>query len=79
MSKDPLDRAGDAIKRGIDDVKDSVHETQHRSAAEGERARRDVLGDELTPGEKVGSVANEAKQRAQAEVDAMKRELRDKT
>ena len=79
MSKDPLDRAADAIKRTVDDVKDRAHEAEHRSAAQDERARRDVLGDELTPGEKAGSIANEAKQRAQAEVDAMKRELRDKT
>jgi hypothetical protein len=78
MSKDPLDRAADAIKGGIDDVKDRVHESQHRSAAEGERGKRELLGDELTPGEKAGSVANEAKHRAQAEIDAMKRELRDK-
>ncbi|MBV9718111.1 MAG: hypothetical protein JOZ77_02245 [Candidatus Eremiobacteraeota bacterium] len=79
MSKDPLDNVGDAIKKGVDDVKDRVHETQHRSEAEGERARRDVLGDSMTPGEKVGSIADEAKNRAQAEVDAMKRELRDRT
>lgn len=78
MSKDSLDHAADAIKGTVDDVKDRVHEGQHRSAAEGERARREVLGDELTTGEKAGSVANEAKQRAQAELDAMKRKLRDK-
>jgi hypothetical protein len=79
MSKDSLDRAADAIKGSVDDAKDRVHEAQHRSAAEGERGRRELLGDELTPGEKAGSIANEAKQRAQAEVDAMKRGLRDKT
>lgn len=79
MSKDSLDRAADAIKGSVDDVKDRVHETQHRSEAQGERARRDALGNELTPGEKAASVANEAKHRAQAEVDKMKRELRDKT
>lgn len=78
MSKDSLDRAADAIKGSVDDVKDRVHETEHRSAAEGERGRRDLLGDQLTPGEKAGSVVHEAKERAQAEVDAMKRELRDK-
>lgn len=79
MSKDPLDRAADAIKRGVDDVKDRVHENEHRTAAEGEQARRDLLGDEMSPGEKAGSIADEAKNRAQAEVDAIKRELRDKT
>ena len=79
MSKDPLDRAADSVKRTIDDVKDRVHETEHRSAADGERGRRELLGDELKPGEKAGSIANEAKERAQAEIDAMKRELRDRT
>ncbi len=78
MGKDSLDRAADAIKGSIDDVKDRLHEAQHRSAAEGERGRREVLGDELTPVEKAGSVVDEAKNRAQAEIDAMKRELRDK-
>ena len=78
MSKDSLDRAADAIKGTVDDVKDRMHETQHRSAAEGERGRRELLGDELTPGEKAGSIANEAKERAQAEIDAIKRELRDR-
>jgi hypothetical protein len=78
MSKDPLDHAADAVKRGVDDVKDRLHESEHRTAAEGERARRDLLGDEMKPGEKAGSIADEAKNRAQAEIDAMKRELRDK-
>lgn len=79
MSKDPLDRAADSIKKGVDDVKDRVHENEHRSAAEGERARRDLLGDEMNAGEKTRSIADEAKERAQAEIDAMKREIRDKT
>jgi hypothetical protein len=79
MNKDPLDRTADAIKKGVDDVKDRVHETEHRKAAEGERARRDLLGDEMNAGEKAGSIADEAKHRAEAEIDAIKRELRDKT
>jgi len=79
MSKDSIDRAGDAIKKTIDDVRDRVHETEHRSEAETERVRRDVAGDAMNPGEKAGSVVNEAKNRTQAEIDAMKRELRDHT
>ncbi len=78
MSKDPLDRAADAVKEGVDDVRDRVHENEHRSAAEAERGRRDLLGDEMNPGEKAGSIADEAKHRAEAEVDAIKREIRDK-
>jgi hypothetical protein len=79
MSKDPLDKAADAIKKTADDVRDAMHESGHRSAAEGERAKRDVLGDEMTPGEKAGSALNEAKHRVQAEVDSGKRRIRDKT
>jgi glycerol-3-phosphate O-acyltransferase len=79
MSKDGLDKASDAIKRGVDDVKDTIHETQHRSAAEGEKARRKALDDELTTGEKVGSAIHEAKHRTQAEIDKAKREARDRT
>lgn len=78
MSKDPLDRAADAIKEGIDDVKDRVHEAQHRSAAETENERREVLGDRMSAGEKAGSIADEAKNRAQAEIDAIKQEIRDR-
>jgi gas vesicle protein len=79
MSNDSLDKVSNAIKHTVDDVKDSIHEGQHRSAAEGERAKRETLGNELTPSEKVGSALNEAKHRTQAEYDAAKRNVRDKT
>jgi hypothetical protein len=78
MSKDPLDKAGDAIKKTVDDAKDMIHEGQHRSEADAEKARRSLLGDEMTPSEKAGSVVNEAKNRTQAEIDAAKRNLRDR-
>jgi hypothetical protein len=77
LSKDPIDKVSDAIKHTVDDVKDSVHEGQHRSAADFEKAKREALGDELTPSEKVGSAFNEAKNRTQAEIDAAKRNIRD--
>ena len=77
LSKDAIDKASDAIKHTVDDVKDSVHEGQHRSAADIEKAKREALGDELTPSEKVGSALNEAKHRTQAEIDAAKRNIRD--
>ena len=77
MSKDALDRVSDAIKKTTDDVRDAVHETEHRSAADAERARREAFGDELSATEKVESSFNEAKERTQAEIDAAKRKLRD--
>jgi len=76
VSKDALDKAADAIKRTTDDVKDTLHEGQHRSAAEAERMRRKSLHGELTGAEKMKSALNEAKERAQAEFDAAKREAR---
>jgi hypothetical protein len=42
-----------------------------------EKAKRETLGDELTPSEKVRSALNEAKHRTQAEIDAAKRNIRD--
>ena len=77
MSKDAIDKISDSIKHTVDDIKDSVHEGQHRSAADMEKAKREALGDELTPSEKVGSALNEAKQRTQAEIDAAKLKIRD--
>ena len=79
MSKDTLDKAADAIKRTTDDVKDTIHEGAHRTAADAERARREGFGDEMTGGEKVKSVLDEAKHRTQAEIDAAKRNVRDHT
>ena len=77
MGKDALDKVSDAVKHTVDDVKDSIHEGQHRSAADMEKGKREALGDELTPREKVGSVLNEAKQRTEAEYDAAKHRVRD--
>jgi hypothetical protein len=79
LNKDAIDKVSDAIKHAVDDIKDSVHEGQHRSAADMEKAKREALGDELTPSEKVGSALNEAKQRTQAEIDAAKLKIRDNT
>jgi len=78
MSKDALDKAADAVKRTTDNVKDAIHEGQHRTAADAEKVRRESLGDELTGSEKVKSVINEAKHRTQAEIDAGKREVRNR-
>ncbi len=72
-------KATDEVKKVLDDVKDGLNETAHRSNAEGEKAKRELLGDEMTVGEKAKSVANQANETVQAEYDAGKRDLRDKT
>jgi hypothetical protein len=66
----------DQLKNTVGMVKDSVSEAAHKSEAEAERASRELAGDTLTPGEKVGSVANEAKNRVQAGIDHAKVEAR---
>ncbi|MGA7571727.1 MAG: hypothetical protein WBG27_08765 [Candidatus Aquilonibacter sp.] len=75
MKNDPIDKAADAIKGTIDDVRDTAHEASHRTKAEAERQRREV-DDTMTPGEQVKSMADEAKNRVQADVDEAKRRLR---
>lgn len=76
MAKDPVDKASEALKRGIDKTKDTIHEAEHRGAAESEKTRRDTAGDDMTTTEKARSVVKEAKHRTQAEIDAAKRKLR---
>jgi hypothetical protein len=79
MGKDALDKATDTIKRVTDNAKDTIHEGQHRAAADAEKARRQTLGDELTGAEKTKSVLNETKERTKAEIDAAKRQVRRRT
>jgi hypothetical protein len=64
------------IKKTIDNARDATKEALHRSTAEAEHARRKALGDEMTPGERLESVANELKNRAQAEADEIKQKTR---
>jgi hypothetical protein len=75
--KDAFEHSVDTLKKGAEDVKDTVSEIGHRSAAEGEQAKRDVAGDEMTLGEKAGSVLNQGKESTLAEGAAAKRDLRD--
>jgi hypothetical protein len=62
----------DEVQKGADAVK----EASHRSAAEGERIKRETAGDEMTPAEKLGSALNQAKETVLAEVDKAKRHSR---
>jgi hypothetical protein len=67
------------VDKLTDNVKDTVNEAGHRSDARAEQAKRDVAGDTMTPGEKVGSAVNQAKNNLQADVDATKRDVRNST
>ena len=69
----------DEIKKTISNVGDAIKEAGHRTNAEAEHADRDVAGDTMTPGEKLGSLATEGKERVLADVDATKRDVRNNT
>ena len=68
-----------SVKDGIDNTRDAAREAIHRSTADAERAQRELDGDEMTAGEKAKSVGNEVKNRTQAEMDKIKREVRSHT
>jgi hypothetical protein len=69
----------DELKKTIDNVSDTFSEAGHRANADAEHANRDVAGDVMTPGEKVGSMANEGKESVLADVDRVKRDFRNDT
>jgi hypothetical protein len=60
-------------------VKDAVTEGIHRGEAEAEREKRATVGDVMTPGEKIESTVHEVTEDAKAEVDRLKRDVRNKT
>jgi hypothetical protein len=74
--KDEVDKIVDKAKDAVANVKDAASEASHRSAAEAEQTKRDVAGDQMTVGENVGSMFNQAKNSVQADTDAAKRDVR---
>jgi hypothetical protein len=77
--KNEIDKSIETLEKGAKNVKDAITEAGHRSSAEAERIKRDVAGDEMTTGEKVGSAANQAKEKILAEIDRAKRKARENT
>ncbi len=77
--KDALNNAVEGVKDAVANAKDSASEAGHRTAAESEQAKRDVAGDNMTLGEKAGSVFNQAKHSVQADADAAKQDARNAT
>ncbi len=74
--RDALNNMGDSIKGAVDNAKDAASETGHKGAAEAEQQKRDVAGNQMTTGEKAGSVLNQAKHSTLGEVDGAKQEVR---
>ncbi len=79
MSNNKIDDVAEKAKKGALDARDTVSEALHKSSAAAERARRELEGESMPLGDKVTSVANEAKERTAAEIDKAKRNIRDKT
>ncbi|MBV8636553.1 MAG: hypothetical protein JO322_00570 [Candidatus Eremiobacteraeota bacterium] len=79
MSTENRHSITDEVEKGVKDVRDSAAAAIHHSAAEAERNRREVEGDTMTPGEKMASVADEAKERIKEGIDDTKKSVRDHT
>jgi hypothetical protein len=77
--KDTVDNAANGIKKTGDNLTDTLREAGHRANAEGEQAKRDLAGDQMTPGEKVGSMVRQGTETIKAGVDATKRDVRNST
>ncbi|MBC5823302.1 MAG: hypothetical protein GIW99_11115 [Candidatus Eremiobacteraeota bacterium] len=67
------------FNKAVDNVKDGLDEAKHRSQAEGERAKRDVDGDNMTAGEKLESNVKEGGHNLGADWDKTKRDVRNET
>jgi F0F1-type ATP synthase membrane subunit b/b' len=75
-----MNRLMSDIRKNIENtgknIQDSIDESMHRSAADAEKMRREVEGDQMSAGEKLRSGLDEAKHRTEAEMDHVKREMR---
>jgi len=69
----------DELEKAVHNVKDAISEGMHRGAADAEQTKRDVDGDDMTLGDKARSVANQAKNTVQADIDSAKRTARENT
>lgn len=76
--KTELTKILDRVNETAENIKDAASEVVHRVAAEAEQQKRNVSGDFMTTDDKASSMINQAKQTAQGDVDAMKREARNK-
>jgi hypothetical protein len=77
--KDEVTKVVEDVKDAGKNVKDEVSEGIHRGTADAEQKKREMAGDQMTTGEKANSIINQGKQTAQADIDAMKHDARNKT
>ena len=79
MNTDKRDSIAEEVKKGVEDVRDSAEAAVHQSAAEAERMRRETEGDTMTPGEKLTSGVDEAKERIKEGAANARKNIRDNT
>ncbi len=77
--KDTMNKMADAIKDTVDNVRDGSNEAGHRTQANAEQQKRNLAGDEMTTGQKAGSLLNQGKNEVQADYDKTKRDVRNDT
>ena len=77
--KNDVTKVVDNVKDAGKNIKDEVSEGIHRGTADAEQKKREIAGDQLSTGEKANSIINQEKQTAQADIDAMKRDVRKNT
>jgi uncharacterized protein YjbJ (UPF0337 family) len=77
--KDQITKAVDKVIDTVENVKDSASEALHRVAAQTEQQKRNLAGDSMTAEAKASSMINQAKQTVRGDIDAMKRDERNKT
>jgi hypothetical protein len=76
--KSEVTKVLDNVSDTVNNVKDATSEAVHRTVAAGEQQKRDVIGDSMSTADKVSSINSQAKQTAQADIDALKRDERNK-
>jgi hypothetical protein len=79
VQKEDINKLVEAVKDTVENVRDTASEAVHRVAAQAEQQKRNLVGDQMTTGAKATSMMSQAKQTAQGDIDAMKREDRNKT
>jgi uncharacterized protein YjbJ (UPF0337 family) len=72
--KDELDKAVGKVQAVVENVKHATSEAAHRAEAKAEGEKREAAGDDLTTGQKAGSVLHQTKETVEAEIDAFKRD-----
>ncbi len=70
--KETVDAVGNNLKAGAENIKDSLSAAAHKANADGEQAKRDVAGDQMKPGEYVGSVVRQGTETVKAGIDQAK-------